>query len=168
MTRTLLPFVRRFVPLVGREKVRGIVGDQEMRSVALFLALEAMDNLGFVTIGRTPTAKQEAAFEVEGIFVPYLRDAKSGELTHWITHGHTLLQDRKKGLSIQSVVSLVVDCRGGMPGRQSPCSTICARRMYQPSCCTPFTWDVGKAKSESFATCVPARTWMPTTGRRKW
>jgi phosphopantetheine adenylyltransferase len=120
MTRTVLPFVRRFVPLIGREKIRGIVGDQEMRSVALFLALEAMDNLGFVTIGRTPTAKQEAAFEVEGIFVPYLRDAESRELTHWVAHGHTLLQDRKKGLSFQSEVSLVVDCRAGMPGRLIP------------------------------------------------
>jgi hypothetical protein len=120
MTRTLLPFVQRFVPLIGQEKIRGIVGDQEMRSVALFLALETMDNLGFVTIGRTPTPKQEAAFEVEGIFVPYLRDTESRELTHWITHGHTLLQDRKKGLSFQSEVSLVVDCRGGMPGRLIP------------------------------------------------
>jgi hypothetical protein len=27
-----------------------------------------MDNLGFVTISRAPTPKQEAAFEVEGIF----------------------------------------------------------------------------------------------------
>jgi hypothetical protein len=120
MTRTLLPFVQRFVPLIGREKIRGLVGDQEMRSVALFLALEAMDHLGFVTIGRTPTAKQETAFEVAGIFVPYLRDAKSRELTHWIAHGHTLLQDRKRGLSFQSEVSLVVDCRRGMPGRLIP------------------------------------------------
>lgn len=120
MTRTLLPFVHRLVPLIGREKMRGIVGDQEMRSVALFLALEAMDHLGFVTVGRTPTPQQEAAFEVEGIFVPYLRDAESGELTHWIAHGHTLLRDRKKGLSFQSEVSLVVDGRGGMPGRLIP------------------------------------------------
>jgi hypothetical protein len=120
MTRTLLPFVHRIVPLIGREKVRGIVGDQEMRSVALFLALEAMDTLGFVTLGRTPTPKQEAAFEVEGILVPYLRDAESGKLTHWIAHGHTLLRDRKKGLSFQCEVSLVVDCRAGMPGRLIP------------------------------------------------
>jgi hypothetical protein len=120
MTRTLLPFAQRFVPLIGREKIRGIVGDQEMRSVALFLALEDMDNLGFVTISRAPTPKQEAAFEVEGIFVPYLRDAKSGELTHWVAHAHTLLQDRTKGLSYQSEVALVVDCRGGMPGRLIP------------------------------------------------
>jgi len=55
-------------------------------------AFEAMD-LGIVTIGRTPTPEQEAAFEVEGLFVPYLRDPKSGELTHWIAHAHTLLQD---------------------------------------------------------------------------
>lgn len=120
MTRTMVPFVQRFVPLIGREKIRGLVGDQEMRSVALFLALEAMEHLGFVTLGRAPTAKQEAAFEVEGIFVPYLRDAKSGELTHWVAHGHTLLQDRKKDLSFQCEVTLVVDCRGGMPGRLIP------------------------------------------------
>lgn len=50
-------------------------------------------DLGIVTIGRTPTPEQEAAFEVEGLFVPYLRDPKSGELTHWIAHAHTLLQD---------------------------------------------------------------------------
>jgi hypothetical protein len=35
MTRTLEPFAQRFVPLIGRDKVRGIVADQEMRSVAL-------------------------------------------------------------------------------------------------------------------------------------
>ncbi len=120
MTRTLLPFVRHFVTLIGREQVRGIVADQEMRSVALFLALEALDHLGFVTIGRTPTPEQEAAFEVEGIFVPYLRDPKTGELTHWIAHAHTLLQDRKRGLSFQAEVTLVVDCRAGMPGRLIP------------------------------------------------
>jgi hypothetical protein len=120
MTRTLLPFAQRFVPLIGREKIRGLVGDQEMRSVALFLALEAMDHLEFITIGRTPTPKQEAAFEVEGLFVPYLRDAESGELTHWIAQGQTLLQDRQKGLSFQCQVSLVVDGRGGMPGRLIP------------------------------------------------
>ena len=43
MTRTFEPFAQRFVPLIGRDKVRGIVADQEMRSVALFVALEAMD-----------------------------------------------------------------------------------------------------------------------------
>jgi hypothetical protein len=120
MTRTLEPFAQRFVTLIGRDKVRGIVADQEMRSVALFVALEAMDHLGFVTIAPTPTPKQEAALEVEGIFVPYLRDAESGELTHWVARAHTLLQDRQKGLSYSCQVTLVVDCRSGLPGRLVP------------------------------------------------
>ena len=120
MTRTLQPFAQRFLPLIGRDKVRGIVADQEMRSVALFLALEAMDHLGFVTIAPTPTPKQEAALEVEGIFVPYLRDAESGELTHWVAHAHTLLQDRQKGLSYPCEITLVVDGRSGLPGRLIP------------------------------------------------
>jgi len=120
MTRTLLPLVQHFVTLVGHERVRGIVADQEMRSVALFLALEALDDLGFVTIGRTPKPEQEAAFEVEGLFVPYLRDPQTGDLTHWIAHAHTLLQDRSMGLSFQAEVTLVVDCRAGMPGRLIP------------------------------------------------
>jgi hypothetical protein len=120
MTRTLLPLVQHFVALVGRERVRGIVADQEMRSVALFLALETMDQLGFVTVGRTPTPKQEAAFEIEGLFVPHLRDPESGELTHWLAHAHTLLQDRKRGLAFQAEVTLVVDCRAGLPGRLIP------------------------------------------------
>ena len=120
MTRTLLPFAQCFVALIGRKGVRGIVADQEMRSVALFLALEGADNLGFVTIAPTPTPEQEAAFEVEGIFVPYLRDAETGALTHWIAHAHTLLQDRQKGLSYQCEVTLVVDCRKGLPGRLIP------------------------------------------------
>ena len=119
MTRTLLPLVQRFLTLVNQEQVRGIVADQEMRSVALFLALEAME-LGFVTIGRTPTPEQEAAFEVEGLFVPYLRDPETRELTHWVAHAHTLLQDRKRGLPFQAEVTLVVDCRAGMPGRLIP------------------------------------------------
>jgi hypothetical protein len=120
MTRTLLPLVQHFLALVGQERVRGIVADQEMRSVPLFLALDAMDHLGFVTIGRTPTPEQEAAFEVEGLFLPYLRDPETGELTHWVAHAHTLLQDRKRGLSFQAEVTLVVDCRAGMPGRLIP------------------------------------------------
>jgi hypothetical protein len=119
MTRTLLPLVQHFLTLVDREHVRGIVADQEMRSVVLFLALEAME-LGFVTIDRTPTLEQEAAFEVKGLFVPYLRDPESSELTHWVAHAHTLLQDRKRGLSFQAEVTLVVDCRAGMPGRLIP------------------------------------------------
>jgi len=119
MTRTLLPFVQHFLTLVDREGVRGIVADQEMRSVALFLALEAME-LGLVTIGRTPTPKQEASFEIEGLFVPYLRDPESGELTHWVAHAHTLLRDRPRGLSFQAEVTLVVDCQAGMPGRLIP------------------------------------------------
>jgi hypothetical protein len=119
MTCTLLPFVQHFLNLVDREGVRGIVADQEMRSVALFLALEAME-LGFVTIGRTPTPEQEASFEIEGLFVPYLRDPESGELTHWVAHAHTLLRDRPRGLSFQAEVTLVVDCRAGMPGRLIP------------------------------------------------
>jgi hypothetical protein len=120
LTQTLLPFVQHLVALIGRQRVRGIVADQEMRSVALFLALEAMDHLGFVTIGRTPTLAQEAAFEIEGLFVPYLREPGSGELTHWVAHAQTLLQDRQQGLSFQAEVSLVVDCRAGMPGRLIP------------------------------------------------
>lgn len=119
LTRTLHPFVRRFVALVGRERVRGLVADQEMRSVALFLALEA-EKLGFVTISRRPTPEQEAAFEVEGLFVPYLRDPQTGELTHWVAHAHTLLQDRQQGLSFRAEVALVVDVRGGLPGRLIP------------------------------------------------
>ena len=120
MTQTLLPFVQHLVTLLGRQRVRGIVADQEMRSVALFLALEAMDHLGFVTVGRTPTPEQEAAFEIEGLFVPYLRDPDSGELTHWVAHAHTLVQDRRQGLSFRAEVTLVVDCRAGMPGRLIP------------------------------------------------
>jgi hypothetical protein len=119
MTRTLLPLVQHFVTLVGRERVRGIVADQEMRSVALFLALEAME-LGFVTIGRTPTPKQEVAFEVEGLFLPYRRDPQTGELTHWVAHAHTILQDRVRDLSFQAEVSLLVDGRAGLPGRLIP------------------------------------------------
>ena len=120
MTHTLRPFVQHFRDLVGRERVRGIVADQEMRSVALFLALELMDDLRFVTISRTPTPAQEAAFEIEGLFVPYLRDPESGEVTHWLAHAHTLLQERQQGLSFQAEVALVVDCRAGMPGRLIP------------------------------------------------
>lgn len=119
MSRTLLPLVQHFLTLVGRERVRGIVADQEMRSVALFLALEAL-GLGFVTIGRTPTPEQEAAFEVEGLFLPYRRDPQSGELTHWVAHAHTLLRDRSTGLFFQAEVTLVVDCRAGIPGRLIP------------------------------------------------
>jgi hypothetical protein len=120
MTQTLRPFMQHFIALVGRERVRGIVADQEMRSVVLFLILELIDGLRFVTIGRTPTAAQEAAFEVEGLFVPYLRDPKSGETTHWVAHARTLLQDRQQGASFQAEVALVVDCRAGMPGRLIP------------------------------------------------
>jgi hypothetical protein len=119
MSRTLLPLVQHFLTLIGRERVRGIVADQEMRSVALFLALEAL-GLGFVTIGRTPTPQQEAAFEVAGLFLPYRRDPQSGELTHWVAHAHTLLRDRATGLSFQAEVTLVVDCRAGLPGRLIP------------------------------------------------
>ena len=120
MTQTLRPFMRQFMALVGRERVRGVVADQEMRSVALFLALEMIDDLQFVTIGRTPTPAQEAAFEIEGLFVPYLRDPESGEVTHWLAHAHTLLQERQQGISFQAEVALVVDCRAGMPGRLIP------------------------------------------------
>ena len=38
MARTLLPYVQHLVALIGRERVRGIVANQEMRSVALFRA----------------------------------------------------------------------------------------------------------------------------------
>jgi len=134
MTRTLLPLVQHLVSLLGGQSVRGIVADQEMYSVALFLALEAMDQLGFVTIGRTPTAEQEAAFEIEGLFVPYLRDADSGALTHWVAQAHTLLQDRQRDLSFQAEVTLVVDCRAGMPGRLIPV----LHNLRQPD--TPLEW----------------------------
>jgi len=120
MARTLLPFVQHMVTLLGRQRVRGIVADQEMYSVAIFLALEAMEHLGFVTTGRTPTPEQEAAFEIEGLFVPYLRDPDNGELTHWVAHAHTLVQERRQGLAFQAEVTLVVDCRAGMPGRLIP------------------------------------------------
>jgi len=119
LTRTLLPFAQHFVTLVGRERVRGIVADQEMRSVALFLTLEAME-LGFVTIGRTPRPAQEAAFEVQGLFLPCRHDPQTGALTHWVAHAHTLLQDRSRGLSFQAEVSLLVDGRAGLPGRLIP------------------------------------------------
>jgi hypothetical protein len=119
MTRPLLPLVQHFLTLVDQEWVRGIVADQEMRSVALFLTLEAM-GLGFVTIGRAPTPEQEVTFEVEGLFLPYLRDPETRELTHWVAHAHTLLQGRKRGLSFQAEVTLAVDCRAGMPGRLIP------------------------------------------------
>lgn len=120
MTHTLVPFVQHIVALIGRQRVRGIVADQEMRSVAIFLALDALDHLGFVTLGRTPTPEQEAAYEVEGLFVPYLRDPGSGELTHWAARARTLVQDRQRGLSFHAEVTLVADCRAGMPGRLIP------------------------------------------------
>jgi hypothetical protein len=88
--------------------------------VVLFLALELMDDLRFVTIGRTPTPAQEAALEVERLFVPYLRDAKSGKTTRGVAHGHTLFPDRQQGASFRAEVALVVDCRAGMPGRLIP------------------------------------------------
>lgn len=120
MTQTLRPFVRHFIAVVGRERVRGIVADQEMRSVVLFLTLDRIDDLKFVTISRTPTLAQEAAFEIEGLFVPYLRDPESGEVTHWVAHAHTLLRERQQGVSFQAEVALMVDCRAGMPGRLIP------------------------------------------------
>ncbi len=119
MTHTLLPFVQHFISLIGREGVRGIVGDQEMRSVGLFLALEALE-VGFVTIGRTPTPKQEAAFEIEGLFVPHRHDPQTDQVTHWVARAHTRLEDRARGLSFQAEVSLLVDTRAGMPGRLIP------------------------------------------------
>jgi transposase len=119
MTRTLLPMVQHFVPLVGRERVRSIVADQEMRSVVLFRDLEAW-GVRFVTIGRTPTAAQETAFAVEGLFLPYLRDPQSGEITHWVAHAHTSLTDRPRGFSFPAEVTLVLDCRAGLPGRLIP------------------------------------------------
>jgi hypothetical protein len=73
-----------------------------------------------VTIGRTPTAAQETAFAVEGLFLPYLRDPQSGEITHWVAHAHTALRDRPRGLSFPAEVTLVLDCRVGLPGRLIP------------------------------------------------
>jgi hypothetical protein len=120
LSRTLLPFAEHLIALAGRERVRGVVCDQEMRSVALFLALDAKDHLAFVTVAGTPSPVQEAAFEVEGVFVPHLRDPQTGEITHWVAHGHTLLQDRKRGLSFDAEVTLVLDARAGLPGRLIP------------------------------------------------
>ncbi len=119
LSRTLLPFVQHFIGLVGQQRVRGIVADQEMRSVALFLALQAA-HLGFITIGRTPTAKQEAEFAIVGLFLPYRRDAKSGEITHWIARAKTVLQDKPRGLYCETDVILLLDCRAGLPGRLVP------------------------------------------------
>jgi hypothetical protein len=119
LTRTLLPVVQHFVTLVGRERVRSLVADQEMRSVPLFRDLEAQ-RLGFVTIGRTPSVAQETAFVVEGLFLPSLRDPQSGEITHWVAHAHTLLTDRPRGLVFAPEVTLVLDCRAGLPGRLIP------------------------------------------------
>ncbi len=119
MARTLLPFVQHFAQQIGREHVRGIVADQEMRSVSLFLALTAA-NFGFVTLGRSPTAQQEADFEVKGLFLPYLRDPQTGETSHWMAQAETLLHDRSKGLFFQTAVTLIADCRAGLPGRLIP------------------------------------------------
>jgi transposase len=119
LTRTLLPVVEHFVTLVGRERVRSLVADQEMRSVALFRDLDAQ-RLGFVTIGRTPAAAQEATWAVEGLFLPYLRDPQTGGITHWVAHAHALLTDRPRGLAFAAEVSLVLDCRAGLPGRLIP------------------------------------------------
>lgn len=119
LTRTLLPLMQHFATLVGQERIRGIVADQEMRSVALFLALKALE-FGFVTIGRTPTPEQEAAFAVKGLFLPYRRDAESGEITHWAAQAKTLLRDRAQGLSCEMEATLLVDCRAGFPGRLIP------------------------------------------------
>lgn len=120
LSRTLLPFARHLIGLAGRERVRGVVCDQEMRSVALFLALDALDHLAFVTVAGTPSPAQEAALEVEGVFVPHLRDPQTGETTHWVAHGHTLLQDHKRGLSFEAEVTLLLDARAGLPGRLIP------------------------------------------------
>ncbi len=119
LTRTLLAMVEHLASLVGRERIRGVVADQEMRSVALFLALQARE-MGFVTIGRTPTAEQEAAFAVEGLFLPYRRDEQSGEITHWVAQAHTPLRDQARGLCFQAEVTLLLDCRMGLPGRLIP------------------------------------------------
>jgi hypothetical protein len=119
LTRTLLPVAQHVVSLVGRERVRNLVADQEMRSVALFRDLDAQ-GLSFVTIGRTPTGAQEAAFAVEGLFLPYLRAPQTGAITHWVAHAHTRLTDRPRGLSFAAEVTLVLDCRAGLPGRLVP------------------------------------------------
>jgi transposase len=119
MTRTLLPLVQHFVPLVGRERVRSLVADQELRSVVLFRDWEAW-GVRCVTIGRTPTAAQETAFAVEGLFGPSLRDPQSGEITPWVAHAHTSRTDRPRGLVFPAEVTLVLDCRAGLPGRLIP------------------------------------------------
>jgi hypothetical protein len=119
LTRLLLPVVEHFLSLVGRERVRGIVADQEMRSVALFLALAALE-VGFVTLDRTPSAAQEAELAVEGIFVPGRRDPRTGEVTHWVAPARTRLRDRRQGLVFEAQVSLLVDVRAGWPGRLIP------------------------------------------------
>jgi hypothetical protein len=119
LTRTLGPFLHHFAAQVGRQHIRGIVADQEMRSVRLLLTLQAAD-FGFVTLGRTPTVHPEAAFEIEGLFVPYLGDPQTGQTTHWVAQAQTLLQDRVNGLSLVAQVTLLADCRAGMPGRLIP------------------------------------------------
>jgi len=120
LTRTVRPFLHRVRPLIGRERVRAIVADQEMRSVALFQALDTEDHLGFVTLGRTPTPAQEASYQVEGLFLPYRRDPATQAITHWIAHAHRQLHDPRQGVSFLAEVSLVLDCRAGLPGRLIP------------------------------------------------
>lgn len=120
LTRTLRPFLQRVLPLIGPERVRGIVADQEMRSVALFQTLDTVDHLGFVTLGRTPTPAQAANYEVAGLFLPYRRDPATEAITHWIAHAHIQLHDSRQGWSFLAEVSLVLDCRAGWPGRLIP------------------------------------------------
>jgi transposase len=119
LTQLLSPLVEHFRGLVGRERVRGIVADQEMRSVALFLALAALE-IGFVTLDRTPSVAQEADLAVEGLFVPGRRDPRSGAVTHWVAPARTQLRDRRQGLVFEAQVSLLVDVRAGWPGRLIP------------------------------------------------
>lgn len=119
LSRTLLPLVQHLVTLFGRARIRGFVADQEMRSVALFLALQALE-LGFVTIGRTPTPAQEAEFEIAGLFLPYRRDDRTGDVTHWVARAQTCLRDRPRGQSCEVQVTLLLDCRASVPGRLIP------------------------------------------------
>lgn len=119
LSHTLLSLVERFASLAGRDQVRGIIADQEMRSVALLLALDAKQ-YRFVTLGRTPTPGKEATLQVAGLFLPYLRDPISSAITHWVAPAQTLLQDRKRGLRFLAEVALVLDVRAGLPGRLIP------------------------------------------------
>ncbi|MBU0490505.1 MAG: hypothetical protein KKB13_01530, partial [Chloroflexi bacterium] len=120
LTRTLRPFLQRVLPLIGPDRVRAIVADQEMRSVALMQALDTADHVGFVTLGRTPTPAQAAHYAVTGLFLPYRRDPATEAITHWIAPARIQLHDVRQNQSWLAETTLVLDCRAGLPGRLIP------------------------------------------------